>query len=137
MTHINGLKKTKDVIIQGLRIFYANKNNFEHLLPDQIPYTFVDNINIYDTHPQSLRTFPLIVVAGSSGRYISHSLGNDFAQEIYNDYGQLQGYMYINMFNFALEIEIGTKTTLEREVLMDITGSALRWSLRRYLEKQG
>jgi len=41
------------------------------------------------------------------------------------------------MFNFALEIEIGTKTTLEREVLMDITGSALRWSLRRYFEKQG
>ena len=96
MTHINGLKKTKDVIIQGLRIFYANKNNFEHLLPEQIPYTFVDNINIYDTHPQSLRTFPLIVISGSSGRYISHSLGNDIAQEIYNDYGQLQGYYTVS-----------------------------------------
>lgn len=137
MTHINGLKKTKDVIIKGLRLFYANKNNFSHLLPEQIPSTFVDGINIYDTHPQSLRTFPLIVVSGSAGRFSSHSIGNDFAQEIYNKQGQLEGYMYMNMYDFSVEVEIGTKTTLEREVLMDITASALRWSLRRHMEKQG
>ena len=45
--------------------------------------------------------------------------------------------MYINMYDFSVEVEIGTKTTLEREVLMDITASALRWSLRRWMEKQG
>lgn len=137
MVSYNGLKHTKDVLLSGLRSFFNNTSNYKHLLPEQIPESAFLNMNIYDTHPQSLRTFPMIVLAQSGGRYASHSIGNDFASEMYNDEGQLEGYLYLNFYDFSFEVEVGTKTTLEREVLMDITASALRWSLRRRMEYYG
>lgn len=137
MISLSGLKHTKDVILVGLRSFFSNTTNYKHLMPSQLSESAFLGINIYDTHPQSLRTFPMIVVCQSSGRYASHSIGNDFASELYDNQGRVDGYLYTGWYDFAFEVEVGTKTTLEREVLMDITSSALRWSLRRRFEYHG
>lgn len=137
MIYLGGLKKVKDTIIKGLRAFFTNNTNYRHLLPEQINANAFIGINIFDTHPQTLRTFPMIVLSGSNGRMVSGGISNDFASEIYNNAGYLEGYLYGGMYEFAIDVEIGTKTTLEREVLMDITTSALRWSLRRRMEYHG
>lgn len=137
MYYVGGLKHTKDVILTCLRQFFNNPNNYSNLLPEQMPENIFTAMNIYDTHPQSLRTFPMIVVAQSNGRYASHALSNDFASEVYADDGEVIGYMYAGFYDFSFEVEIGTKATLEREVLMDITSSALRWNLRRRMEYHG
>ena len=137
MIYLGGLKRVKDTLILGLRSFYANPQNYMNLLPPQLTPEAFHNISVYDGSPQTLKTFPMIVVAGSSGRMIAGGISNDFASEIYDQYGDTEGYLYGGMYEFSLEVEIGTRTTLEREVLMDITTSAIRWSLRRKMEYHG
>ena len=137
MIYQGGLRHVKNTIIMGLRAFFNNPSNYSNLLPSNLPVTVFSNMGIYDTHPQQLRTFPMIVVSGSSGRMVSGDISNDFALEVRNEYNQLVGYKYGGMYEFSVEIKIGTKTTLEREVLMDVTTSALRFSLRRRMEYHG
>lgn len=139
MVYLGGLKKTKDVIITGLRAFFVNKLNYRHLMPPELLVNedIFTTMNIYDTHPQSLRFFPMLVIAGSGGQMLTGGIGNNFASEVYDDYGNVQGYLYGGFYNFSLEIEAGTRSVLEREVLMDLTVSALKFSLRRRLEYYG
>ena len=137
MILVNGLTKVKNVLILGLRSFFANSNNYVHLFPPNLAPDALSRIKIYDGHPQDLRSFPMIVIAGSNGQMVPGGISNDFATETYDENGDLEGYMYAGFYNFSVDVEIGTRTTLEREILMDITASAIRWSLRRVMEKQG
>ena len=133
---INGLKHAKDVIIYYLRMYFQNKQNYLNLLPSNMNDTVFDGMKIYDTTPEDLLKFPLLVVSGSNGSMITSGLG-DFASEIYDSQGDLDGYLYGGQYNFSIIIEIVTKTTLEREVLSDIVTSALRFSIRRKMEAHG
>ena len=134
---INALTKIKTAIIYNLRQFFSNERNYINLLPKEIqPGTFL-NMNIYDTNPEDLMTLPLIVISGSSGRMVTGGISGDFVSELYDDNGDLEGYLYGGMYEFNIEVEVGTRSTLEREVLMDITASALRFSIRRNIERQG
>lgn len=137
MIYLGALKRTKDVIIRGLRDFFANPDNYAHLLPEQLSYDVFQNIVIFDSYAETLTKFPMIVISNASGRMIAGGISNDFAFEKHDANGDLEGYMYGGMYEFSIEVEVGTKTTLERETLMDITTSALRFSLRRRLEYYG
>lgn len=138
MLYIGGLTRTKNAIISGLRTFFANSTNYKHLLPENLMSEDIfSRMNIYDAHPQTLRTFPLIVVAGSNGRMVNSGISNNFASEVYDKNHQLEGYMYAAMYEFSLDIEIGCKSTLEREVLLDLVASCLKFSIRRRLEYYG
>ena len=138
MLYIGGLTRTKNAIISGLRMFFENTDNYKHLLPqDLMSDDIFSRMNIYDAHPQTLRTFPLIVVAGSNGRMINSGISNNFASEVYDRNNQLEGYLYAAMYEFSLDIEIGCKSTLEREVLLDLVASCLKFSIRRRLEYYG
>lgn len=137
MVYLGAVKRTKDVVIRGLRDFFNNPDNYAHLLPKQLSYDVFIDMPIFDSFAEQLTKFPMIVVSNISGRMIAGGISNDFAYEHYNHDGELEGHVYGGMYEFSLEVEIGTKTTLEREVLMDITTSALRFSLRRRLEYYG
>ena len=137
MIYLGGLRHVKNTIILGLRAFFTNPLNYRNLLPPQLPDDAFQYMNIYDGHPQEIGTFPLIVISGSSGQMIGPSISNNFASEIYDRNGSVKGYLYGGMYNFNIEVEVGTKTTLEREVLMDITTAAFRFSLRRRMEYHG
>lgn len=133
---INGLKHVKDVIIYYLRMYFQNKQNYLNLLPENLNDTVFDGIGIFDTTPEELIKFPLIVVSGSNGSMITSGLG-DFASEIYDNQGDLDGYLYGGQYEFSITVEIVTKTTLEREALSDIVTSALRFAIRRKMEAHG
>jgi hypothetical protein len=117
-------------------MYFQNKQNYLNLLPSNMNDTVFDGMKIYDTTPEDLLKFPLLVVSGSNGSMITSGLG-DFASEIYDSQGDLDGYLYGGQYNFSIIIEIVTKTTLEREVLSDIVTSALRFSIRRKMEAHG
>lgn len=133
---INGLKHAKDVVIYFLRMYFQNKQNYLNLLPDNLNDTVFDGIGIFDTTPEELIKFPLIVVSGSNGKMITSGLG-DFASEIYDRQGDLDGFLYGGQYEFSMTVELVTRTTLEREVLSDIVTSALRFAIRRKMEAHG
>lgn len=133
----NGLTKIKTVIISNLRQYFNNTSNYAHLLPSQITAEIFKEMNIYDTNPEQLETFPMVVISGSNGRMITGGISGDFASEVYDENGDIEGYLYGGMYEFSIEVEVGTKSTLEREVLMDLVSSALRFSVRRNIERQG
>ena len=137
MVYLGAVKRIKDAIITGLRAFFNNPDNYAHLLPRQLSRDVFTDMIIFDSFAEQLTKFPMIVVSNSSGRMIAGGISNDFASEVYNKDGTVEGYLYGGMYEFNIEVEVGTKTTLEREVLMDITASALRWSLRRRMEYYG
>ena len=137
MVYLGAVKRIKDAIITGLRAFFNNPDNYAHLLPRQLSSDVFTDIIIFDSFAEQLTKFPMIVVSNSSGRMIAGGISNDFASEVYGKDGTVEGYLYGGMYEFNIEVEVGTKTTLEREVLMDITTSALRFSLRRRLEYHG
>ena len=137
MAYLGGLMKIKSEIIYHLNQYMNNVNNYAHLLPRELQKDVFLGMNIYDTNPEDLLTFPLVVISGSSGQMVTAALSGDFASEIYDKEGELTGYLYGGLYNFNIEVEIGTKSTLERETLMDIISFALRFAIRREIEKHG
>lgn len=131
------LKHTKDILISNLRGFLANPNNYSGLLPPQFEENhYVDTI-IFDTEPEEVRSFPVIIISGVSGDMITSGLG-DMAMEMHNGItNELQSYRYGGMYEFNITMEIGTKSTLDREVLSDLVSHALRFSIRRKMEAEG
>jgi hypothetical protein len=125
------LKYTKDVIIQYLKLFLRNYDNYRHMSTKD--YSHAD---IYDKEPNVLRKFPTVIVSGASGQMIPSGL-NDFAREILDSKGHLIGYQYSGMYEFGITIEIGTRSTLDREMFTDLITMALRFNLRRYMEQKG
>ena len=133
MKQLGGLRRAKDVILHYINMYLHNKDNYAHLMPKELPADAFEHIIVYDTNPESLRQFPMVVISASSGKYQTAGLA-DVGHELYDNYGNEIGIMYCGILNFTLSIEVGTRTPLEREVLVDIISSAMRFDIRRKLE---
>lgn len=127
----SALKYTKDVIIMFLRGFLENYDNYRKFCPKDF-----SSAKIFDKEPNELREFPLVIVSGGNGQMITGGL-QDFAHELTNEYGDLIGYRYGGMYEFNISIDIGTRSTRDRELFSDLIAMALRVHLRRYIEKEG
>lgn len=133
----NALKHTKDVIVYYLRSYFANYKNYSRKIPQQISEDLFTKAIFYDTEPEQLRSFPVAILVGGSGRMVTSGL-SDFAQEIVDPRsGELIAYRYNGIYEFSFVIELGCRSTLEREVFTDLVAKALRHSLRRYMEAEG
>jgi len=135
----NALKRTKDILAISLRQFFANPDNYKYLVPSELNYTEYVKLseNIYSTEPNVLREFPTIIITGGSGQMISTDL-SDFVQELHDPRtDKLWGYRYGGIYEFNMTIEVGSRSTLERDFLTDVLSRALRFSLRRKIESQG
>ena len=109
MLNWRALKHTKDVLISHLRMFYNNYENYQYLLPMQIDYDHYVNMDIFDTEPQKLRNFPLIILNGSGGKLITTGL-SDLASEVYDPRDDnVIGYKYGGIYEFNFNLEIGTR----------------------------
>lgn len=128
----NAVKHTKDILIKYLRGYLSNYNNYSSFCDTDFSSTI-----IYDKEPNDLRRLPAIVISGGSGQLITSGLG-DFAQEIY-DIGtqEIIAERYGGMYEFSFTIDIGAKTTRERELLGDLLMVAYRVQLRRFMQKEG
>lgn len=131
------LNKTKDVIVTYLRMYLANPKNYIHLISQEVDPTRYVNIDVYVTEPEDLRDFPVIIISGSSGEMITAGLG-DMALELHNPItNELVAYRYGGIYEFNLTVEIGTRSTVDREVLTDLITHALRFAIRRKMEAKG
>ncbi len=131
MLQQNAITKTKDYIILMLRDFYSNKDN----------YCNISNLNladleIMDKEPLELRHFPSVLITAINGNYITSGLG-DISQEIYDDDGVCIGYRYSGMLELPITIEVASRTTAERDRMIDLLGITLRVLIRRQLEHEG
>ena len=133
MKQLGGLRRAKDVILHYINMYLHNKDNYAHLMPKELPSDAFEHIIVYDTNPESLRQFPMVVISASSGKYQTAGLA-DVGHELYDNYGNEVGIMYCGILNFTLSIEVGTRTPLEREVLVDIITAAMRFDIRRKME---
>jgi hypothetical protein len=66
MLHSNAITKTKDVLIEYLRQFLLNRDNYSDFC--DADYTQAE---IFDKEPQALRSFPSILITSINGNYIS------------------------------------------------------------------
>ena len=130
-------RHTKDVIIAFLRLYFKNPKNYRHKLPKQIPEALFAGAEFYDTEPEELRKFPTVIVTTFSGTMVTAGL-SDFCQEIQDPRtGQIIAWRYQGFYEFGVQIDLGCKSTLEREVFADLIAKALRFSLRRFIQNQG
>lgn len=106
------------------------------MIPPELTIDHVKKIKVFDTEPNTLEEFPMIVINSGSGNIISGGLG-DMSMEITNEYGDLIGYRYGGMYDLTITLEIATRSTFDREFLVDMIAMALRIQLRRILESQG
>ena len=134
--HWRALKKTKEEIISYLQMYLSNIDNYRHLIPSELSEEHFEVIRVYDTEPEELRVLPVIILNSGSGDMVTAGIG-DMAQELYSDDGELVGYRYGGIYEFNLVLEVGTKTTFSREFLTDLITKALRFQLRRKLEREG
>jgi ribosomal protein L5 len=127
----------KDVIIAFLRLYFRNPKNYRHKLPKQIPEDRFKDTSFYDCEPEKLRKFPTVIVTTFGGSMVTMGL-SDFCQAVTDPRtGHTIAYRYQGGYEFTTQIDIGCKTTLEREVLADLISKALRFSLRRFIQNQG
>lgn len=127
----SALKYTKDVLISLLRGFLANYENYERFSSKDFSHAM-----IFDKEPNELRDFPLVIISGSSGQIITGGL-QDFAHEVFDHQGSLVAYRYGGMYEFNISIDIGTRSTRDREMFSDLISMALRVHLKRYIESEG
>lgn len=128
----SALKFTKDILIQYLRGFLANYENYSSFC--QKDYSEI--AGVYDIEPNELRKFPLVIITGSSGQVITGGL-QDFVEELYDEVGDLRAYRYGGMYEFNITINIATRSTLDREQFSDLVAMALRVLIRRHIEREG
>jgi len=118
-------------------MYLANPKNYIHLISQEVDPTRYVNIDVYVTEPEDLRDFPVIIISGSSGEMITAGLG-DMALELHNPItNELVAYRYGGIYEFNLTVEIGTRSTVDREVLTDLITHALRFAIRRKMEAKG
>lgn len=127
----NIVTKTKDILIEYLRAFLKNPNNY-------ISITNVDfsESQIYDKEPNELIKFPSILISAINGNFINSGIG-DVTEEIEDELGNIIGIRYSGMLELPVTIEIATKTTRERDLMTDLISITLRVLLKRHLEQQG
>ena len=126
---------TKTTIVNFLRGYIYNEDNYKHLLPDNISIEDIKNIKIYDGTPDVLTNFPMVVISGSNGDIQSLGLA-DFKQEQYNKFGDVIGWLYGGTYNFNITLELATLSSFMNEFLSDFLVNALRIYLYRKLEKK-
>ena len=129
--HSNAIKNTKDCIINSLRAFLSNYNNYKSFCNKDY-----SSAQIYDKEPKALKSFPSILIVGMNGTFIPSGLG-DIASELYNDNGICIGYRYAGMFELPITMEIATMTTPDRDQVADLVSMALRVLIRRQMEAEG
>lgn len=127
----NAITQTKDILIKYLRSFLKDRNNY-------INITDIDcsEIQIFDKQPNRLLKFPTILIIAVNGNYINSGIG-DICSELYDEFGNCIGYRYSGMLELPITIEMATKTSKERDLLVDLISLALRVILRRQLESAG
>lgn len=125
------LKYTKDVLIKYLKAYMKNYDNYKHLCPHDF-----SGAQIFDKEPNKLVQFPTVIITGTNGQVITGGL-SDIAYEIHDPIEGFVGYRYGGMYEFNIQIDIGTKSTVEREMFTDLVTMAFRVHLRRYMEKSG
>lgn len=125
------LKHTKDVLIKYLKLFLRNYDNYKKVCPKDYSHA-----EIYDKEPNVLRQFPTVILSSASGQMITSGL-SDIAMELRDMDGDFSGYRYGGMYEFNIVMEIGTRSTLDRELFTDLVTMALRFHLRRYMEQKG
>ncbi|MNJ90211.1 hypothetical protein D3C87_78050 [compost metagenome] len=128
----SALKFTKDVLIEYLRGFLANYENYSNFCPKD----YSKLAGVYDIEPNEQRKFPLVIITGSSGQVITGGL-QDFVEELYDEVGDLRAYRYGGMYEFNITINIATKSTLDREQFSDLVAMALRVLIKRHIEREG
>lgn len=129
----NAIKHTKDVLIKYLRGYLANPSNYSYFCEGR---DFSSTL-IYDKDPNDLRALPAVVITGGNGQLITGGL-SDFAEEVRDpNTGELAYHRFGGMYEFSISVDIGTKTTKERELLTDLVSLAYRVHLRRFMEKEG
>lgn len=131
MLHENAITKTKDVLIDYLRKFLINRDNYVQIC--EADYT---DVEIFDKEPNVLRKFPSILITAMSGNYINSGIG-DIACELYDDDGEFIGYRYSGMFDLPITIELATRSSKDRDILADLITMTLRVLMRRQLELAG
>lgn len=125
------LKYTKDVLIKYLRAYTNNHGNYKHFC--QTNYAGID---IYDKDPMILTNFPTVILTGSNGQIINAGL-SDLAYELYDNDGMFYGHRFGGIYEFSIQIDIGTRSTEDREELTDLITMAYRVHLRRHMENAG
>ena len=130
MLKANAITKTKDNIIKYLQEFFANKSNYSEYGLD------LSEVEIFDKQPLILQNYPSILITAINGNYITSGLG-DISQEIYDDDGECIGYRYSGMLELPVTIEVASRTTPERDRLIDLLSITLRVLIRRQLEYEG
>lgn len=133
----NAIKHTKDVTIFMLRQYFNNPKNYYLKLPPQLDKNSFVDMPIYDTDPEELRKFPVILVTGTGGQMQTAGLG-DVSTEIQDPRtGSIIAYRYQGFYKLNVNIDIGCKNPLEREVLTDFVAKAIRFDLRRFMQVEG
>lgn len=129
----NAIKHTKDVLIKYLRSYLANPDNYSYFCEGRD----FSGTAIWDKDPNDLRQLPAVVITGGTGQLITGGL-SDFAEEVRDPAtGELISHRYGGIYEFSISIDIGTKTTKERELLTDLVSLAYRVHLRRFMEREG
>ena len=127
----------KDVLITFLRLYFRNPKNYRHKLPRQIPDNYFAGAEFFDTEPEVLRKFPTVILTTFSGAMVTAGLA-DFCQEVYDPRTKaVLAYRYQGFYEFGVQIDIGCKNPLEREVFADLIAKALRFALFRFIQNQG
>lgn len=134
---IKALQSTKEKIINYLNLFLQNPDNYVHMLPDGIDIETISSAKVYDTEPNQLESFPMVIISNGSSNVITGGIGGDFSSELYDSNGDLWGYRYGGMYDLSITIEVACRTVFEREFLSDLVLMALRVHLRRKLESIG
>lgn len=132
----NALLYTKTTLVRFLRGYIHNAENYEHLLNDKITVDDIKQLQIYDTTPDTLISYPISVISGSNGDIQPLGLG-DFKQEQYNQFGDVIGYLYGGTYTFNLTLELATLSSYHTEFISDFLVNALRIYLYRKLEAKG
>lgn len=127
----DALKYTKDVLIKYLKAYMRNYDNYKHYCP--VDFSEVD---IYDKEPNKLVKYPTVIITGSNGQVISSGL-HDLAYELYDDEGNFFGHRFGGQYEFNIQIDVGTKSTLDREMFTDLVTMAFRVHLKRYMQQSG
>lgn len=127
---------TKTTIVEFLRGYIHNSENYAHLLTDKITIEDIQKIKVYDTTPDVLTDFPIVVISGSNGDINNFGLA-DFKQEQRNQFGDIIGYLYGGNYNFNLTMELATLSSYSNEFIYDFLVNALRIYLYRPLEAKG
>lgn len=135
MEHANA--HVKRVLATFLRLYFRNPEHYRRKLPRQIPDERFAETAIYVSEPEELRSWPAMIITGSSGAMVTAGLA-DFCHEI-RDFrtGAIAALRYQGFYELAVNVDLGCRSPLEREVLTDLTAKALRFDLRRFIQNNG